>query len=657
MFAGKFKNNITQIVSLIVCFTAIVSLVYTSLTYGQVRLESDTCMPYRFWNSMKMNNYNLFPKSWNFANGELYIFSRFPICIILLNLFTNPIYAIVTASVVTVLLVCMVIVWLSKTIFECDSWTVIITMFCLYICSDEARDMIIFQAGYNTTFISVGVLVALFIRIVNSTSIKKRDVVIYSAIFTLTMMGGTRFAAEFMLPGIATVIATLLYDKVFLKKSNFKFLVQSLLLLLVPSIFGFSIYKVLCATHNMVYGTNSNPTIRLNIDFIWGNIRETINNTLSIFGYSIYNRDVVNWTIVLVVIFIIVILPIAQLVDYKKMNKEEVLFFVFCFMHNAEMFSLIVFSGLVQERYLLSSVFLSIIVSGNYLYKLINRLHFGISVFILGFYIMFTAFLCRDLLKLTSSWQKKLELKTAIVNELVEKGVKKAYATYWMGYPFEVYSEGQITVGGVDFTQGTFVKQYSNNDNSVFEAKDGKSCIILSEDEVQKMIDNLGDNYIDRMVGEPSDVLEIDSLEYKELDDFSRMKIFIFDEDICENLSDGIRDGVLTPKEMDYNKMGSRTDDAIYLINGGIVHGPYASIAPGKYTVTISGTFLNNCTSEIVSASNPNVIKYVVDAQNSKEIRMTLTVENYVDDLQFYLINLGDETVEFYGVNIEEMIS
>ncbi len=651
----KDKINYIQIILLIMCLIAVLSLIYTSLTYGQVRLDSDTEMTYRFWNSMKSAR-SFFPKSWNFANGELYIVSRFPLNILLFYVFDNPLHAIIATSAITALVVCISLLWLSECVFENKAWAIIVTMYCLYLCSENARDMIMFQASYNTVLIFICILVGLFIKIMSSSSLtaSRRNVIVFSICLYLVMMMGTRYLAEFILPALATLVVILVFEKLCLKNDSYNLTRKLFILISVPPLLGYLSYRLICSTHNMVFGTTSNPTLRFNLEYLLYNVEKTINNIVCIFGYSVYNRNVVNWVTFVVAALLIIIIPVAQIIEYKNLTKKEATFLVFCFMHNAEMFLVIVLSGLLEERYLLSSVFLSLIISGNYIYKLLIKLNKLHSIPLLLGYVLFTAFLCRDLIKLTNSWQEKLDVRTNIANELVEKGVTKGYATYWMGYPFEVYSKGEITIGGVDFTQGSFVKQYSNNDCKVFDYKEGRSCIILSEEEALQMKDNLGDNYIDRMVEEPCDVIELESPEYKELYNTSKLIIFIFDEDVCEKLSDGILDGILTPREMDYNKIGSRTDEAIYLTNGGMVHGPYATIAPGEYYVTISGTYLNDCTSEIVSFSNPDVIKYTVDSQSNEEICMTLTVKKYVDDIQFYLTNLGNETVEFHGVNIQE---
>lgn len=650
-FAGK---DFTYAILLIICVIAVLSALYTCLTYGQVCMDSDTAINYRYYKGMKLTG-SIYPKTWNAANGEICSFDRLPVNVLMLALIKNPIIATALTSAISFLLVCLSMIWLSEKFFDNKSWVVAIPILAVYMSGKVSRDMFLFQSGYCFTLIAIIFAAGLFLKI--STSDDKaniKDIIAHCLMLFLMMVGGIRYAIEFILPLAATVFVYCVYRAIH-KEKTAKIVKKSGALLIVPAALGYILYRVICSTHNMNFGTNSNPTIRLDFEYIASNFSKTINNVLSLFGYSIYNRTIVNIAIVVVAGLICVVIPVMQLIQYKDMTQNELNFFVFGFMHNAELLLAIIVGGLTEERYLLSSIGILVVVSANYIYKVIGNIKFkAIKYALIALHLLFTLFLCRDLLKLTKDWQDKFEAKQEISQQLIDNGITKAYATYWMGYTNELYSKGKLTVGGVDISQGSFKKQYSNCDDSAYYKKNGKSCLFLSEEEVAQLISSLGDNFADRTVGEPVDVLTFEGPYLQELYGTEKIYAYVYDEDICDKLTDGLRDGKLIPTEMDYNMVGSRTDESIYLTQGGMVHGPYARISPGSYLVNIEGKDIKNCKTDVVSFNNPDAIEFEVTSQTEDEITIDLEISNYVDDIQFYLINEEDITVEFHDIIIDE---
>ena len=144
------------------------------------------------------------------------------------------------------------------------------------------------------------------------------------------------------------------------------------------------------------------------------------------------------------------------------------------------------------------------------------------------------------------------------------------------------------------------------------------------------------------------------SKHFKELYGTRKIVGFIYDDDISDVLTDGIRDGVLIPREMEFNEIGYITDEAIYMYNGGIIHGPYQLIAPGKYKVTISGALFDNCRIEVVSDNTPENITYEIISKTNDEVTVDLEVSSYVGDIQFYIYNDHDDIAEFHSIKIEK---
>ena len=83
-----------------------------------------------------------------------------------------------------------------------------------------------------------------------------------------------------------------------------------------------------------------------------------------------------------------------------------------------------------------------------------------------------------------------------------------------------------------------------------------------------------------------------------------------------------------------------------------MIHGPYKKIAPGKYTVVYNGRNLGDCGVDVKSEISPDSIEYNIISQDDKEIKLELTIANYVEDIQFYLINDNADSVEFDWIDI-----
>ncbi|MBE5918596.1 MAG: hypothetical protein E7272_02020 [Pseudobutyrivibrio ruminis] len=644
------RVNIILAITAVICYLAVI---FTTLTYGRVTINSDVALVYRFYNAI-VNTKSIYPTSWNAVNGEIYAFTRLPVNVLMLALLKDKVLAIVVSNCIVFTLSITAVIWFAKKFFNNDFWLVFIPLFSVFLCGKEARMMIFLHGAYCGFIIIFTFVLGMFWLDVINRKTTICHTAIHSIIFFLMILGGKRHVAEYLLPTIATLVVYF----VFINRDKERKVVtirDSLLKLAVPAILAYLLYKAVCSTHNMNFGGNSNPTLSFGIKHIIENVKIHFSNLFNIFGYAPERSTLANIICIIVCVAICIIIPVLQAFEFKKMKETEKVFFTFMLMHNAEILLATVLGDLLQVRYLLSTSFLLVLVSTNYIYKKIASAKImQIQIVVSCCFLILSGLYCRNLLKLTNNWQDKYEAQKSISKELVAHGVTKGYATFWLGYPNEVYSDGKLTFGGVDIAEASFMKQYSNCDNSCYEYKEGKCCVLLTDSEVEYLVNVAGGDFISTFATKPIDYFVISNPYFNELYGTDNILVYVFEKDICDRLTDGLKDGVLNPREMFYNYVGSRSDDAIVLTKGGVIHGPYKKIAPGKYTIVYNGKNLGDCGVEVKSELTPASIEYSIVSQGNNKIELDVTIENYVEDIQFYLVNDNDDEVEFDRIDIVE---
>jgi len=648
----KIKNSPMIVFLAGVALISYASVIFITLTYGQVTVDSDISLVYRFYRSV-VDNKSIYPESWNAVNGEVYAFTRLPVNVLLQFLMSNKLLPILLSNVILFTVSNLGFIWLARKHFGNNSWLFCIPAYSLFLCSKNARTMIFLHGAYGPMIIIFTFGFGLFWMSMLKENHWIRATVIHSLMLFLMILGGKRHLAEYLLPTIITVVLYLLFINKS-KEVRKRISAKSALALLIPSVLGFALYKYVCSTHNMNFGGNSNPNAGIGIGVLFDNFLASMGRLYSLFGYNPDKKLVFNILAVTICTLVCIVVPVLQAIEFKKLNDKEKTYFLFAVVHNLELLAAIVLFDMNQPRYMLSTAFIWIIVSSNYCFKKLSGISKSqIRAVVVGLFVLVSAVFCRDLLKLSVNWQDKVAEKKSISQQLVDHGITKGYASFWLGYPNEVYSNGKLTFGGVDVADASLIKQYSNCDNSCYEYQKGKCCVLLSQKECEFLVGTLGADYINKLIGEPIDTFEITGQYLNELYETDKITVYIFEDDVCDRLTDGLRDGVLNPREMVYNQLGTRTDDAIYLNQGGIIHGPYKKIAPGDYTVTYKGDNLETCEAYVMSEQAQNCIEYSEVSRTDDEIVLELSVSNYVEDVQFYLINNDEDEVAFNEIVIE----
>ena len=628
--------------------------VYVILTYGQPCTHSDSAIDFRFFNSVKASK-QLYPDTWTTANGEVYTFNILPLTLVMNFLVKNAALSRALASAVFYAITCLGFIWLFRRCFKNQGWAIAMPLFSVYLCSDIARDMDLIQAAYNAPAIAVTVCAGLFFIILIETENTVKNMVFHSILLFIMLTGGIRYVAEYVLPLVmALPVVIFIINREQDRKYKVDAVKKSTLLLIVPSALGYLLYQYICHTHNMNFGDNSTPQIGFSLQIIGENISATCENIAIAFGYDTGRNPLVNGCIIVIAILICVVLPAFQIIKIKSLGKKEQCYIIFGLAHNLVLTGAILLCDKTEERYILSCIFVCIIISSSYLYSFIKDKNRRLGYTALAAFVLVSGFLSVKLFKVADNWKDRMAARQDICQQLLAHNVSKGYGTYWVGYPNEVYSNGRIKFGAFRIGGASLRKFVAQVDDDAFEKAEGRCCLMFTEEEYTDQINLYGVDPAVRMVGAPSESFIIENPYLQDFIESSKIIVYVYEEDICDRLTDGLTDGILTPRELDFNYVGEWSEDKIVLANGGIIHGPYITIAPGHYKVSVKGSNLEVCEFSIKSEEVQQYIEYNVESVAEDTAVIDLNIKKYVNDIQFYVINSTDEAAEFYRVEVQE---
>ena len=649
------KNNKINAIMRIGVVLAVLVALYAALTYGQGVIHSDSSVTNRLYKSM-CTSHGFYPKTWNFYNYELYSFTIQNIGAYIQFFIKDTIIARVIASVLVLLLACYSIVWFSKKIFNDDSYLISIPAMFVFMSGVNYRDMFLYQADYVIQVIVITLCYGMAYKIINETDSQLKYKIIHTIVLFVLMVGGMRYGAEYVLPfscmvGINWIILLLKKEK----KEVFDLTKRYILLFFVPAVVGFALYKYVCYTHAAHILGNQVGTLSAAASFsvIKANIVSTVFNLFSSFGFDSRGALVINIIAIIVSLILFVVVPVIQIVDFKKLSKAERDYTIFALSHNIIMLLVVILGTKTFQRYLFTSVFVAVIVSSNCLTRKILSRNSRISYIFAVLCLLLTLFYSQDLILSTLQWKQMVAKQEEQCKQLLDKGITKVYASYWIAYPFETYSNNKITAGALNLKPRSLEKNYILVDDSAFEPIKGKSAIVMTQDEA-----DVHSNMVHVMCGQQDEDFLIKNAIVSNNENYfvSDLVVFVYNNDIGNKLSDGFKDGMLGIKEMDFNWYGTMTEDTIILEENGMIHGPYSFLEKGHYSLRIEGKGLVGCNCAVISDISQDSISFFVNDIQEDHIDIDLTLDGGIEDLQVYLSNLmPNKTVEFYDIKVTKL--
>lgn len=516
-----------------VCLMAVAAAVYSTLTYGQANIHSDTAIATILAQS-QMRYGSMFPESWCYANGELWVLA--------MNIFVMPFSAVLhnqslARALGSVLLIFMAmggIFYQSRESFQDQSWMLGIPVFLLFLHGpgvwNGSADMILYQAAYTGPMLWMTVNCTLACSIFLRKN-RKWETALLAVLLMLLCMGGIRYVAESVLPlwGACMVVLYMQNQKAVRIRDcrdGFQRAVGLSLVIGLPSAAGWFLYRRLCAVHILINTGNNATQFVGSLNDCWNNLIVAFLNMFSNFGFlgnaELFTVDGIrNMVSVFACILIVFVIPVLQLRRLREENEAVVFFCVFGVLHNIIMFLLAVFFGKISDNYLLTFIYVFIIISARYVMAYWLRPQNLQKVAYLFIFIASVTVQCMAVLKQSSGWVVSLEEKKAFAQELVSHGLHKGYATFWNAYANEVYSDLQLHIGGIVVGEDDIVPYRWLVDLNIFQAEDTDTFLLLSPEEN----DAIG-NSLPALYGDPMQVFSVND-----------MYVYVFDHDIMKEVS------------------------------------------------------------------------------------------------------------------------
>lgn len=643
LIGRQIKLSVDPVLKLLsaVC---IITAVYSILTYGQAVLDSDTAMV-SLLNKCRLEHGKMFPESWYYANGDvaqLYGVNAYTTTLPFMLLLKNQSLARMLGSVMLLLVIIYGLYYFSKKVFEDNSWTLMVSFVCVFIIGQ--LHITLFQGAY----IGSVFLMCLIIALVYEGLVRKKKLpwVFFFILSTLGFTGSLRFFAENAIPLLCAIIFLMLIyqdEKGEISwKNRKKELIISGGLYLLSLLIGQGIYRWLVSFSNANNSSNNAIMFVESLEKCYPNLITYLTNLYACFGYGggvslVSFRGLINLLSLGVCTVVCFIIPVLQAKRIKEESAGVQFFFVFGVIHNTVLMIINVFTVLIDypPRYVLSSVFVWVIISCRYAYTYWFKGKNVTARIWTAIMTIAVIMQCSHMVSLSDGWQTNLAAKKSLNQMITEHGLTKGYATYWNAYSNEIYSDFNISYGGIEITDRGFLKYYWLVDSDVFLPTAKTSFLMLSEGENQGTADRIVNQF-----GSPFGELERDGYH-----------VYLFDYDIGSKLKEKNR---YMLDEFYANEAVIREEEQLRIGEGGIVFGPAVFIESGEYEVCFVGDNLNSCGYDIHSNMAQNGICYTEEFKSEHEIRVRLSIQYNIGDIEFRTWNdSSDEEIILKDVYIK----
>ena len=631
---------------------------YSIFTYGRIIINSDSATVVTTVEAA-WKNHSLFPKTWNYAQGEVYAYN-YPllfISLILYPLIHNDISREMAAFLQLVLSLASVGLLYKKGL-KSKGYLVAFPLATIYLYGIAFYSM--YDACYGGYLFWQPIIVLFLIRFWQSKQISIKRALIFAVILGWQSIVGARAIAEYTVPIIITIIIMFTISNNDKDVSEMKpGLIKSAkicLLTIISAACGLGVYKYISITRN-INAREGIMTLPDSLADVAKGISKTIEYIFRIFGYdgSVQvstvegMRSLIGIGICILVCFII---PIIQACHIKEESDEVKILFYYTLVHNVILIACSIFFSFVTPYHLTATVVLAILVSARYIYdrfienngKLFSWI--WILLFTVGCIIE-----CVGTYKLSYNWKEKLNETKRVAEVLEEHGLTKGYATFWNAYNNRMYSSLDVQISAVSIDEKLLQEYLFLNDSNDYKQEDKKTFLMFTDEELEQDAD--WDVILNGYIS-PVEEFRIENVYinnwYVKAESRYNLNVFVYDEDYAQFLGNGASDGIITPIEMNFNYMGSKSTEEVVLNPGGLVYGPYTLINKGEYTVTYEGKNLSECTPVLMSEHEQDAIDYEILEQTDTSITVSAIFDEVCDDTQFRLENIGEDDATLYDI-------
>ncbi len=527
----------------IICYGAILVMLYSIMTYGISTIHSDTATA-TMLAKCQINNKQFIPDSWCYVNGEFWTLG--------VNLFVLPFCKIVKnqallrmlATVLALATSCCIMQYFFKKVFNSHAWVIAIPFCFVYVHGmtggdaigefiNSAADCILYEGVYVLSIAWILLSCAWMIKL---NECRKRKKVLYSGyiliLLVLLCMGSIRFLAEISCAIIGTEMIIFFIenknvDSIKKCSGELKKLVYRVGLITISSGIGLFIYMRL--SKQKLLGAGVSTFMRFPNDALqcWDNF---VNGMLSIFvdfGYvastELFSiQGIENMICLLCAILLVFVFPFLQILKFKEEKRTVQYFIVFTCVHNLIIILMMVWCGYTTGRYLITSIYLCLVMSARYIGEyFIKRNDFRTFVFTMGMAVV-TAAMCGRILVSGIGWIESYNTNKELVKGLEEHGLYKGYASYWNSYKYDVYSDFELNINALVIEQNKieifpWLVDYEN-----YQTSNEPTFLMLNSYE-----NGINGEYLQGWFGDPIEVFELQGYV-----------VYVYDYDIIQNIDE-----------------------------------------------------------------------------------------------------------------------
>lgn len=610
----------------------IVIVLYSIVTYGQTVINSDVATG--SLQPLAQRTYgSTFPRSWVCANGDIWILGfstfTFPFSAILEN---QPLARMLGSAAISIAVMVMIAFFIKKSL-KSKAYPITIVMWFLLLFG--SYEMILYQAAYTSSVLNMLLyLTCLYLLFFDSCRISKKCAILIWIICNIVVFATSsmRWGAELLIPCVLSFVIHDYFNtrnnKRIIWKTEIGAECKKLIKIIVPALAGIFVYKILCGYCTVRNTSNNSAVFVADLEQLRNNFQFVIWNWLDCFGYKGGAKaasidGIRNLFSICLCLLICVIVPVLQAKKIKEESREFQFIFIFSLIHNFEMFFIGVAFGKLFSYYLLTSVFMFIVISSCYIYKyFICQNDWKKIVWTVGYSVILVIYGLALLLH-SVNWTDTLNKKIEFNNIIKSHNVNKGYAQFWNAYENSVYSNFDISYGAVNFYDVRLEAYPWLVDSNVFRPEDKNTFLIMTEEELELVGPNL-----EIICGTP--------LESFLLDD---KWIYIFDHDIAADFRNDFEDGILKPNEIRTEGTVEVTHDNVTIIGDGSCFA-YILFEPGEYEIKFVGENMYN-------------LEYYLDVENLKisesrddeAVSATVVCEkDCIAKLEFRNSNIKDKT-------------
>lgn len=642
LILSKERTNFHEVL-IFCCAESIIVAIYSILTYGQATIHSDTATATLLSRS-QIDNGTPFPGSWCYVNGSIWTIGISTVVAPFTFLLQNQSLARMLGSAVFVLITLVALIMSSKKLFSSDAWIIAIPVFLLFL--NGQIDHVLYQGSYTGSMLwGVTIPALAFLSFYHSN---KKAGILYALIVLILAIGGIGIFASHIIPLLGAIIVMWFISE---KSTPIKKIstLRKIALLVLPAIIGYGIYLVIRGKLQINYVLNNTTGNRTegiiyaaSTERLWNNLWQYFSNYLICFGYfgnekMISVPSVQNLISIGFCLLICVIVPILQGKKIREESRGVKFFYFYSQIHILIVFFMAVFFSLTIERYVLSSLFLLIIISTRYIYTywlkegtIIGRA-LGIG------FIACMVFQSLILIGQSTNWTETVNQKKAFNQQLMDMGLTKGYASYWHAYNNEIYADLGIEYGAIEFDNGKIYEYDWLVDSNIYKPQGERTFLILEPFEEQLIAFDLQERF-----GQIQDSFSQDGLN-----------IYVFDHDIASYF---YHKGIYEALEL-LNMNNVTYEDGNYIIYpGGIVFGPADTIKKGRYRVLFLGDNMTEADCDIYSNTALYAISYKELSKDDNTIETDVTITEDINDIEFRMFNRTDnQTITLEKVIIQEI--